>query len=131
MENKTTNMIIKNGKIDKTIFVENYIHKEWLRLLKEYHNHSRKDRKEFICVYCPYKKNSEMWINEHQKEGCDKVVDSKGSPLKVKLYPPLINTVEGVYLTKGGNIMEYRAKANALLKPKNNHPLTTFALQPV
>jgi hypothetical protein len=129
MERKTTNMIIKNVKIDKTVFVENYIHKEWLRLLKEYHNHSRKDRKEFICVYWHYKKKLKMQINEHQKKGCDKVVDSKGSPLKVKLYPPLINTTEGVYITRGGNLMEYRAKANALLKPRNNHPLTTFVLQ--
>jgi len=58
-------------------------------------------------------------------------VDSKGNPLKLKLYPPLKNAVKGVYLAKGGNILEYRVKANALLKPRSNHPSTTLALQPV
>jgi hypothetical protein len=37
--------------------------------------------------------------------------------------------VEGVYLTKGGNILEYRVKANALLKLRSNRPLITLALQ--
>jgi hypothetical protein len=53
----------------------------------------------------------------------------KGNPLKLKLYPPLINAVEGVYLAKGGNILEYKAKANALSKPRNSHPSTTLTLQ--
>jgi hypothetical protein len=72
-----------------------------------------------------------MRINEHQKKGCDKVVDSEGNPLKLKLYPPLKNVVEGVYFVKGGNILEYRAKANAFSKLRNSRPLTTLALQPV
>jgi hypothetical protein len=63
-----------------------------------------------------------------EKKGCDKVV---GNPFKLKLYPPLINIAEGVYLTKGGNILEYRAKVNALLKLRNNRPLITLALQRV
>jgi hypothetical protein len=50
------------------------------------------------------------------------------SPFKLKLYPPLINIVEGVYLTKGGNILEYKVKANALLKLSNNCPLITLVL---
>jgi hypothetical protein len=45
---------------------------------------------------------------------------SKGNLLKLKLYPPLRNATEGVYIAKGGNTLEYRAKANALSKPKNN-----------
>jgi hypothetical protein len=32
-------MIVKNVKMDKTIFMETYIRKEWLRLLQECHNH--------------------------------------------------------------------------------------------
>jgi hypothetical protein len=60
---------------------------------------------------------------------CGKTMDFKGNPLKLKLYPPLRNVVEGVYLAKGGNILEYRAKANALSKPRSSRPLTTLALQ--
>jgi len=35
----------------------------------------------------------------------------------------------GVYLAKGGNILEYKAKAKTLLKPRSNCPLITLALQ--
>jgi hypothetical protein len=97
-------MIVENVKIDKIVFVETYTRKEWLWLLKECHNHCQEDRKEFIYIYCHYKNNSKMRINEHQKKGCDKVVDFKGNPLKLKLYLPLRNATEGVYLAKGGNI---------------------------
>ncbi len=69
-----------------------------------------------------------MRINEHQKKGCDKVVDFKRNILKLKLYPPLRNITKGVYLAKGGNIIEYRTKTNALSKLKINHPLITLAL---
>jgi hypothetical protein len=48
-------------------------------------------------------------------------MDSKRNPLKLKFYPPLRNVVEGVYFEKGGNILEYKAKANALLKLRCNH----------
>jgi hypothetical protein len=58
-------------------------------------------------------------------------MDSEKNPFKLKLYPPLRNVVEGVYLAKGGNILEYRAKANALLKPKSSCLLTTLALQQI
>jgi hypothetical protein len=68
-------------------------------------------------------------INEHQKKGCDKAMDFEGNYLKLKLYPPLKNATEGVYIVKGGNILEYKAKANAFSKPKNNHLLTTLVLQ--
>ncbi len=67
-------------------------------------------------------------INEHQKKGCDKFVDSERNLLKLKVYPPLKNTIKGVHLTKGGNILKYRVKANALLKPRNGHLSTTFDL---
>jgi hypothetical protein len=87
MENEATDMIIENVKIDKSIFMETYIHEEWLRLLKECHNHCQEDTKEFICVYCLYKKNLKMRINEHKKKGCDKAVDFKRNPFKLKLYP--------------------------------------------
>jgi hypothetical protein len=69
-----------------------------------------------------------MKINEHQKKGCDKVVNSQGNPLKLKLYPPLKNAVEGVYLAKGGNILKCRAKANALSKLKSSCLLKTLTL---
>jgi hypothetical protein len=55
-------------------------------------------------------------------------MDSEGNPLKLKLYPPLRNATEGVYLVKGGNIFEYKAKANALSKPRSCPPSTTLAL---
>jgi hypothetical protein len=44
------------------------------------------------------------------------------------LYPPLRNAMKGVYPTKGGNILEYKAKVNTLLKPRSNHPSTILAL---
>ncbi len=30
---------------------------------------------------------------------------------------------KGMYIVKGGNVLEYRTKANAFSKPKSNHPL--------
>ncbi len=72
-----------------------------------------------------------MKINEHQKKGCDKVVDFEGNPFKLKLYPPLKNATEGVYLAKGENILEYKVKTNALSKPRNSCPSITLALQPI
>jgi hypothetical protein len=83
--------------------------------------------KEFICVYCHYK-NLKFKINEHRKKGCDNVVDFEWSFLKLKLYPPLKNVAKGVYLVKGGTIIEYRAKANALSKPRTIHPSITLIL---
>jgi hypothetical protein len=62
MESEVTNMIIKNVKIDKIVFMETYTHEEWLGLFKECHNHCEGDRKEFICVYCHYQKNLKMNI---------------------------------------------------------------------
>jgi len=56
-------------------------------------------------------------------------MDSERNPLKLKLYPPLKNATKGVYFAKGQNIFEYKAKANALSKPRSCHPLTTLALQ--
>jgi hypothetical protein len=41
-------------------------------------------------------------------------MDFEGNCFKLKLYPPLKNVAKGVYLVKGGNILEYRVKANAL-----------------
>jgi hypothetical protein len=61
-----------------------------------------------------------MKINEHQKKGCNKVVDSKKNPFKFKLYPPLKDAMEGVHLVNGENIIEYRVKVNAFLKPRHN-----------
>jgi hypothetical protein len=58
-------------------------------------------------------------------------VDSERNPLKLKLYPTLRNATEGVYLVKGGNILKYRAKVNALSNPRSNHPSTTLTLQPI
>jgi hypothetical protein len=61
-------------------------------------------------------------------KGCDKAMDSKGNPLKLKLYPPLKIAMEGVYLVKGGNILEYRPKVNALLKPRKSRHSNTLTL---
>jgi hypothetical protein len=36
-----------------------------------------------------------------------------------------------VYLAKGGNILEYKVKANTLVKSKNNCHLITLVLQPI
>jgi len=69
-----------------------------------------------------------MKINEHQKKGCEKTMDFERNPLTLKLYPPLRNAIEGVYLTKGGNILEYRAK-NTLHKIRHIRPSSTLALQ--
>jgi hypothetical protein len=69
-----------------------------------------------------------MRINEHQKKGCDKNVEFKRNPFKQKLYPPLRNAMKGVYLTKGGNILEYRTKANALSKPRSSRPSFVLVL---
>jgi hypothetical protein len=78
-----------------------------------------KGHKEFICVYYHCKKNLKMWINEHRKKGCDKLVDFEGNPFKLKLYPPLRNAMEGVLFAKGGNILEHKANVNALSKPRS------------
>jgi hypothetical protein len=56
-------------------------------------------------------------------------MDSKRNHLKLKLYPPLRNAMEVVHLAKGGNILEYKVKVNALAKPRSNHPSTTLDLQ--
>jgi hypothetical protein len=69
-----------------------------------------------------------MRINEHEKKGCDKVVDFERNLFKLKLYPPLQNTTKCVHLAKGGNILEYRANAFALSKPNSNCPSITLAL---
>jgi hypothetical protein len=69
-----------------------------------------------------------MMINEHQKKGCDKFVDSEKNLLKLKLYPPLKNTIKGMYIAKVGNIIECRVKANALSKPNNICLSTTLVL---
>jgi hypothetical protein len=58
-------------------------------------------------------------------------VDFKWNPLKLKLYPPLRNIAKGVYLAKGGNILEYKVKVNALSKPRSGRPSTTLDLQPI
>jgi hypothetical protein len=69
-----------------------------------------------------------MKINKHRKKGCAKAMDFEMNTFKLKLYPPLRNATKGVYLTKGGNILEYRAKVNALSKPRRSRPSTILAL---
>jgi hypothetical protein len=56
-------------------------------------------------------------------------MDFERNPFKLKLYPPLKNVVEDVYIVKGGNILEYRANMNALSKPRNNCLSITLALK--
>jgi hypothetical protein len=72
-----------------------------------------------------------MRINECQKKGCNKVVDSKKNPLKLKLYPPLKNAMEGVYLVKGEKILEYRGKGECILEAKAQSPSSTLVLHGV
>jgi hypothetical protein len=55
-------------------------------------------------------------------------MDFEKNSLTSKLYPPLRNVAKGMYLAKGGNILEYRAKANTLPKIKHSHPSSTLAL---
>jgi len=47
------------------------------------------------------------------------------------LYPPLRNVAEGVYFAKGGNVLKYKAKENALLKLRSSYPSTTLTLQSI
>jgi shikimate kinase len=61
-----------------------------------------------------------MKLNEHKKKGCDKVVDDHGNKLKLKLYPPLRNIIESIIIAKGGNVLEYKVKLEALSKPKHS-----------
>jgi len=72
-----------------------------------------------------------MRIYEHQKKGCDKVVDFERNLLKLKLYAPLKNAAESLRLVKGGYILEYRAKANTFSKPRHNHLSFTWDLKRV
>jgi len=76
-------------------------------------------------VYCNYKKNSKMRLNEHRKKGCEKALDDHGNQLTLKLYSPLRNVIEGNILAKSGNVLEYRVKLEALSKPKHSHPAIT------
>jgi len=70
-----------------------------------------------------------MKINEHLKKECDKAVDFKGKLLKLKLYPPLRNVMEGVHIAKGISILEYRVKVNALSKPRISHPFVYISFK--
>jgi hypothetical protein len=72
-----------------------------------------------------------MRIYEHQKKGCDKVVDFEKNFFKLKLYPLLRNATESLHLVKDGHILEYRGKTNAFPKPRHNHLSSTLALKGV
>lgn len=56
-------------------------------------------------------------------------MDFEKNSLTSKLYPPLRNVAKGMYLAKGGNILEYRAKAKALPKIRHSCPSSTLVLQ--
>jgi hypothetical protein len=66
-----------------------------------------------------------MRLNEHRKKGCEKTMDDDGNQLTFKLYMPLKNTIEGVILVKSGNVLEYKAKLEALSKPRCSHFVIT------
>jgi len=66
-----------------------------------------------------------MKLNEHKKKGCEKTIDDDGNQLTLKLYLPLKNTIEGVIFAKSGNVLEYKAKLEALSKPRCNHFIVT------
>ncbi len=124
-------IIVENVKINKTIFVERYTPKEWLHLMEECHQNSQKDRKELICVHCNYKKNLKMKLNEHWKKGCKKVIDDNKNQLTLNLYLPLKNITKGIILAKGGNVLEYRAKLEASLKPMHSRAIVTKTVPPM
>jgi hypothetical protein len=113
MESEVMDMIVKNVKIDKIVFVKTYIREEWMRLLKECHGHYQEDKKEFISVYFHYKKNSKMKINEHQNKGCDKAVNFEGNPFKLKLYVAT--------LALGSRPKQGLAKVQAKTKAQESH----------
>jgi hypothetical protein len=56
-------------------------------------------------------------------------MDFERNPFKLKLYPPLRKVAKGVYIVKGGNILEYKANVNALSKPRNSRPSITLTLK--
>ncbi len=116
----------RNVKIDKKMFMEICTHEEWLQLFQECHSHCWEDRSEFICVYSNCKKNSNIRINEHW--GCDKIMDAKRNPFTNKLYPPLKQRNKRHASYKNENILEYRAKLNALSKLRHSHPLFILTL---
>jgi hypothetical protein len=96
-------IIVKNVKINKIIFMKIYTPKIWLHLVEKCHENNREDRKEFIlCLYCNCKKNTKMKLNEHKKKGCEKAMDDHGNQLTLKLYPPLKNVIKATSLQRVG-----------------------------
>ncbi len=75
-------------------------------MVENCHNNSQEDRREFLCVYCTFKKNSKTRINAHCHKKFDKTFYLDGKPLKLKFYPPLRNMAEG------GNVLDYKAKVD-------------------
>ncbi len=111
--------------------MERYTPKEWLHLMEECHQNSQKDRKKFINVYCNYKKDFKMKLNEHWKKGCKKVIDDNKNQLTLKLYLPLKNVTKGIILAKGGNVLEYMAKLEASSKPLHSCTIVTKTIPPM
>jgi hypothetical protein len=48
MESEVMDMIVKNVKINKIVFMETYTREEWLQLFKECHNHCQEERNELF-----------------------------------------------------------------------------------
>jgi hypothetical protein len=67
-----------------------------------------------------------MRFNGYKKKGCKKAVDDDGNhELTFKLYLPLKNKVKGIILAKGGNVVEYKVKLEALSKPRCSHVIVS------
>jgi hypothetical protein len=49
----------------------------------------------------------------------------------IQIIPNIKNAIEGVHLARGGNILEYWTKKNALLKPRHNHISSLLIVQGV
>jgi hypothetical protein len=45
----------------------------------------------------------------------------------LEVIPTIMKHIRGVHLAKGGNILEYEAKAKALPKIRHSHPSSTLA----
>jgi len=130
MENKSLKLIIENVKIDKILcswrhpFARNYCNcfKNVIIITKRIRRNS--------FVYCNYKKNSKMKINEHKKKG-GKKCECQRKLFHIQVVPNIKNIMEGVHCARGGNILEYLVKKNALSKPRHNHLSSTLTLQGV
>jgi hypothetical protein len=71
-----------------------------------------------------------MNINEHTKKATKKCGYQRKLS-HIQIVPTIKNAMEGAHHVKGGNILEYWVKKNALSKPRHNHLSSKLTLQGV